>query len=148
MKQLLVAIICVFFLSQCSKKIYSLDNLPKQYIELGSFGGIAGVSHTYFLLPNGQQFMRQAVMGSSSPENTKEIESIEPKAFKEICKDLKEMNFMDMELNEKGNMNYFISYKTKKKENRVQWSNSATAPQGLVSLYKNVLKNINKAAIN
>ena len=43
-----------------------LDNLPKQYIEIGSFGGIVGLSKTYYLLPNGQRFMKQSTMGASS----------------------------------------------------------------------------------
>ena len=70
MKKLLMGIVCILTFSQCNNKIYSLDNLPKQYIEIGSFGGIAGLSKSYYLFPNGQRFMKQTFMGSSSPEDT------------------------------------------------------------------------------
>ena len=148
MKKLLLGIVCIVTFSQCNNKIYSLDNLPKQYIEIGSFGGIVGLSKTYYLLPNGQRFMKQCTMGASSPKNTNEIAKIEPKAFKNICKSLKEMKFTELDLNEKGNMNYFINYKTKKIDKHVQWSNLDTAPGGLVTLYIDILKNTNTVPIN
>jgi hypothetical protein len=87
-------------------------------------------------------------MGASSPKNTNEIAKIEPKAFKNICKSLKEMKFTELDLNEKGNMNYFIKYKTTKIDKYVQWSNLVTAPEGLVSVYRDILKNINTTPIN
>ena len=148
MKKLLLGIVCIVTFSQCNNKIYSLDNLPKQYIEIGSFGGIVGISKTYYLFPSGQRFMKQSVMGASLPEDTNEIAKIEPKAFKNICKSLKEMKFTELDLNEKGNMNYFINYKTKKIDKHVQWSNLVTAPEGLVSVYRDILKNINTTPIN
>ena len=92
--------------------------------------------------------MKQSVMGASLPEDTNEIAKIEPKAFKNICKSLKEMKFTELDLNEKGNMNYFINYKTKKIDKHVQWSNLVTAPEGLVSVYRDILKNINTTPIN
>ena len=148
MKKLLLGIVCIVTFSKCNNKIYSLDNLPKQYIEIGSFGGIVGISKTYYLFPSGQRFMKQSVMGASLPEDTNEIAKIEPKAFKNICKSLKEMKFTELDLNEKGNMNYFINYKTKKIDKHVQWSNLDTAPGGLVTLYIDILKNTNTVPIN
>jgi hypothetical protein len=64
-----------------------------------------------------------------------------------MVKGLKAMNFCDMELNEPGNMNYFIRLKTKKEDKKLLWNNMDTAPKELVSFYRNTIKNLNTAAI-
>ena len=148
MKKLVVAVLCILGFSQCHNKMYSLENLPKQFIEIGSFGGFAGEAKTYYFFPNGQRFLNSGVMATDMSKSTNEIEKLEPKAFKTMLKSLKEMDFCNMDLNETGNMNYFIKLKSKKEENKVQWTNMDTAPEALVSFYKNTLKNINTAAIN
>lgn len=87
-------------------------------------------------------------MGSVDTANAQEIETATPKDFRELVKSLKKMDFKDLELNEVGNMTYYIKLKSKKKEKLVQWSNMDTAPEALVDLYRSTLKNINTAAIN
>ncbi|PCJ65259.1 MAG: hypothetical protein COA58_10390 [Bacteroidetes bacterium] len=143
MKKLFTAFICILGFSQCSNKVYSLDNLPNQFIEIGSYGGFAGTSKTYYFFPNGQRFLHSGVMGGD--KETREIEKLKPKAFKSLLKGLNKMDFGGMSLSETGNMNYFIRIKDKKEENKVQWTNMDTAPEALVSFYRETLKNINKA---
>lgn len=115
---------------------------------MGSYGGFAGTAKTYFFFPNGQRFLNQGLMGAVDTTNAREIEKTSPKAFKEILKSLKKIDFKDVELNEVGNKTYFIKLKTKKQEKKVQWSNMDTAPQALVDLYRSTLKTVNTAAIN
>ncbi len=141
MKKLIAAFICVLGFSQCNNKVYSLDNLPKQFIEIGSYGGFAGLVESYHFFPNGQRFLENSISGNN------EVEKTEPKDFKNLLKGLKEINFKDLELNEPGNMSYFVRLKTKKQDKKLTWSNMDTAPEALVKFYKNSIKDIKKEAI-
>jgi len=115
---------------------------------MGSYGGFAGTAKSYFFFPNGQRFLNKALMGSADTTNAQEIEKSSPKDFKQILKSLKTLDFKNLELNEVGNMTYFVKLKTKKDEKLVQWSNMDTAPKALVDFYRTTLKNINIQAIN
>ena len=128
--------------------MYSLRDLPQKYIEIGSSGGFAGTAKSYYFFPNGQRFVSEGPMGTVGAVDAQEIESATPKDFKEILKLLKKMNFIDIQLNELGNMTYHVKLKTRKEEKGVQWSNMDTAPKALVDAYRSALKNINTTAIN
>lgn len=147
MKKLLIAFLCLVGFTQCNNKVYSLQNLPKQFIEIGSYGGFTGMQESYFLMPNGQRFFNNSMPGDTNFSNAIEIERAEPKVFKEAIKDLKKMDFDKIDLNENGNMNYFIRLKKKKEEQQVVWSNMDTAPAELVSFYKTSIKNLKTDAI-
>ena len=148
MKKISMWLLCVFLLSQCHKKMYSLENLPKEFIEMGSYGGFAGTATKYFFFPNGQRFLSNGIAGGSQNATSNEIEKAQPKDFKNMLKGLKALNFCDLELNEVGNMTYFIKLKNKKEEKLVQWNNMDTAPAALVSFFREQLQSIPKAPIN
>jgi hypothetical protein len=148
MRKVFIAIICIFSFTHCQQKLYSLSNLPKQFIEIGSYGGFAGTAKSFFFLPNGQRFMNSGFLGAENKDNANEIEKMKPKAFKEMLSNLKKMNFDKLELNEIGNMTYFVKLKTKKTEKKIQWNNMDTAPPELVQFYREALKNIKPQAIN
>lgn len=139
-------ILCLLVFSQCTSRVHSFEDLPKEYIEMGSFGGFAGVTIRYYFLPSGQRFVYQGDL--STMTNTEEIEKITPKEYKNLQQSLKDIDFKNIELNETGNMTYFIRCKTPRDENLVQWSNMDTAPEAVVELYRSSLKNINTAPIN
>lgn len=147
MKKLLTAFLCLIGFTQCNNKVYSLQNLPKQFIEIGSYGGFTGMQESYFLMPNGQRFFNISMPGDTSFENAIEIEKTEAKNFKSLVKELKQLDFNEINLNESGNMNYFIRLKKKKSEKQVVWSNMDTAPEALVTFYRNTLKNLKSEAI-
>ena len=134
--------ICLLGFSQCNNKVYSLDNLPKQFIEIGSFGGFTGMAESYLFFPNGQRFLNNSIAGNN------EIEKGESKDYKTLIKGLKDINFKELNLNEPGNMSYFVRLKTKKEDKKIIWSNMDTAPEALVSFYRNAIKDLNKNAIN
>lgn len=121
--------------------------MPKQFIEIGSYGGFTGVQESYFLMPNGQRFLNISMPGDTSFENALEMEKTEAKDFKSIVKELKTLEFDKINLNEPGNMNYFIRLKKNKSEKQVVWSNMDTAPKALVTFYQNTMKNLKSDAI-
>lgn len=148
MQKVWLAFICLLGFSQCNNKVYSLRDLPQKYIEIGSSGGFAGTAKRYYFFPNGQRFVSKGSMGTVGAVDAQEIESATPKDFKEILKSLKKMDFKAIDLNELGNMTYYIKLKTRKEEKGVQWSNMDTAPKALVEVYRSALMNINTTAIN
>jgi len=147
MKKLLTAFLCLVGFSQCHHKVYSLQNLPKNFIEIGSYGGFTGMQESYFLMPNGQRFFNNSMPGDTSFNNAIELEKTEAKAFKKVLKTLEKLDLEKLNLNEPGNMNYFIRLKQKKKEEIVLWSNMDNAPTELVSFYKNTIKGLKTEAI-
>jgi hypothetical protein len=148
MKKLLAAVLCVMGFAQCHHKQYTLQDLPKQFIEIGSYGGFAGTAKTYMFMPNGQRFMSSGILGGNETSSANEIAKASPKEFKSMLKNLKDLKFKDMDLNEVGNMTYFVRLKSKKSDKKIQWSNMDTAPQALVEFYRTSLKNLQTAAIN
>ncbi len=148
MQKILLAFICFLGFTQCISRVHSVGELPMQYIEMGSSGGFAGTTNSYYFFPNGQRFVNKGPMGAMGAADAQEIAPATPKDFKKILKSLKKMDFIDIQLNETGNMRYFVMLKTKKDKKLVQWSNMDTAPKALVNVYRSALKNINTTAIN
>ena len=62
-------------------------------------------------------------------------------------KSIEKLDLEELNLNEPGNMNYFIRLKEKKEEEMVLWSNMDSAPTELVTFYKNTIKGLKTEAI-
>jgi hypothetical protein len=146
MKKFVIIVLCILGLTQCGTKTYSLESPTKQYIELGSYGGFAGVSMVYTFLSNGQRFKSEGLMGAEA--KSQELEKGDDAAFKNMLKEMKVLDFKNIELNEVGNMTYFITLKSKRKEKKIQWNNMDMAPKELVYFYRNTLRSLKKSAIN
>lgn len=148
MKKLLPAFLFVFTFSHCNHKVYSLQNLPDKYIEIGSYGGFTGMQKSYFLLPNGQRFMKNGMPGDTSTANAVELTKTSAKEFSQLAKELKDLKLEKISLKSSGNMNYFIRFKQKKEETTAVWDNMESAPKNLVTFYKHTIKNLNNQTIN
>ncbi|MDG1724832.1 MAG: hypothetical protein P8I11_04010 [Bacteroidia bacterium] len=129
-------------LCACSNKAFSPSYLPKQFIEIGSYGGIAGTQKSYYFFPNGQRYESIVLLGVDTAD-IKEYAKLDPKKFKSMMKSLKAMDLNNLDVNQVGNRTYFIKIKTKKQEKILQWNNMRTAPHALVNFYKSNLKNTN-----
>jgi len=145
-KKLLFALFCVFAFVQCRPTLYSASQLPTQFIEIGSYGGFAGTTTSYYILPNGQQFMATGTIGS--PLTSNEIIPISTKTYNAMCSRLEAMRFNQLSLNDVGNMTYFVRRKTNKSDHKIQWSSMDSGPPELVSFYQDALNNIKPQAIN
>ena len=128
MKYVYFVILVALGISACSNKVFLPSELPKQFIEIGSYGGIAATQRSYYFFPNGQRYASNGLLGVDTAD-TKELPQLEPKAFKTMLKSLKAMSFDQLDVNQVGNRTYFIKLKTKKQEKIVQWDNIRTAPQ-------------------
>ena len=146
MKKSLVALFCVFAFVQCRPTLYSVSKLPSHYIEIGSYGGFAGTTTSYYILPNGQQFITSGAIGS--PLTSNEIAPVTAKVYKAMCSRLDAIRFNQLSGNEVGNMTYFVRRKTNKSDHKMQWSSMDGGPPELVSFYQDALNNIKSQAIN
>ena len=146
MKKFLLAQFCVFAFVQCRPTLYSVIQLPIQFIEIGSYGGFAGATTSYYILPNGQQFMTSGTIGS--PLTSNEITPVTAKVYKAMCSRLDAIRFNQLSGNELGNMTYFVRRKTNKLDHKVQWSSMDSGPPELVSFYNDALTTIKPQAIN
>ncbi len=120
--------------------MYSLTEMPQQFLEVGNYGGFTGASSNYYLLPNGQRFFSKGVIATSENASKVELEQLKPKAFKAKIKELKNIDFSKINHTEKGNMTHYVRLKTKKKDHTVSWANSETAPQQVVMFYNTLMK--------
>jgi hypothetical protein len=145
-KKSLVALFCVFAFVQCRPTLYSVSKLPTHYIEIGSYGGFAGTTTSYYILPNGQQFITSGAIGS--PLTSNEIAPVTAKVYKAMCSRLDAIRFNQLSGNEVGNMTYFVRRKTNKSDHKMQWSSMDGGPPELVSFYQDALNNIKSQAIN
>jgi len=145
-KKFLFALFCVFAFMQCRPTLYSVSQLPTQFIEIGSYGGFAGTTTSSYILPNGQQFMTSGTIGS--PLTSNEIVPVTVKVYKAMCSRLDAIRFNQLSGNEEGNMTYFVRRKTNKLDHKVQWSSMDSGPPELVSFYNDALTTIKTQAIN
>jgi hypothetical protein len=135
MKNLLIASLVILGLSNCSNKVYSLQDKPKEYIEMGSYGGFAGLAETYYFFPNGQRFFETGFMSDSVKQVTA-IETSELETYAKMVEELNAMNFSEIKSTPPGNMTYYIFHKTKKTNHKVVWKNMEEAPEVLQQFFQ------------
>lgn len=108
------SILAVLFSCNSSRKmVYQQTDFQ---IKFGSSGGFTNAVEQYLI--NGDR----NVFKVKGEEKTF-LKQISKKQFNEIKGMLKELNFEQIELTERGNMTYFIEVNTPEYSNRILWSN-------------------------
>lgn len=103
-------------LSLMSCKTYQTNELPDKQLIWGTGGGFSGVVNQYILLENGQLFFEDGL------KHTKvELSKQQKQAAKALFNKCIDLNVTSMEMNEPGNLYYFIRYKTKEEDNTLTW---------------------------
>lgn len=117
--KLLFPVFILLFLVSCSKKIYDPISYENAKITFGTGGGFAGSESTFTLLDNGNLF-KLTQMRQSSEKLTK----IEKNQVAQIFSNFKMLNFDKLDLNDPGNLYYFIEFKGENGEkNKIVWGN-------------------------
>jgi len=99
------ALAIVVFIGSCkSSKKLVLDSYEGPKLIFGSGGGFAGTSSSRILLPNGQVFLK-----ANRSKEFAECESIDKKLASQMFENYKKLGFGKLELNDPGNMTYFIA---------------------------------------
>jgi hypothetical protein len=134
MKNLLpiIALITLVILPACKTTKYTPEKFPVRQIIFGDGGGFAGIETSYTLLENGQIFKQVGVEGSYT-----ELKPIKPKAAKELFDKVNSLQLFKLDIDQPGNMYYFLRQITDHLDSRVNWgAGDYMPPPGLVSVYK------------
>lgn len=128
----------IFFLIFFSCKTYQLGNLPEEQIIFGNGGGVTGVEVNYILLNNGQLFKTNAWQ-----KDTTELTKISASTAKNYFKQMADLDWEKIDVNEPGNIYYFLSYKTIENIHRATWGATGyEPPEGIKSIYQSLRKEL------
>lgn len=133
MKKLLpLAALALLLFSQCKVVKYTPDKLPTKQIIFGDGGGFVGVETSYTLLENGQIFKQVGV-----DADYEELKSIKPKSAKDIFEKVHSLQLYKMDIEQPGNLYYFIQEVNESIDSRVTWgAGDYLPPQSVISVYK------------
>ena len=140
MSRLIIALVFLSLCFSCKNKRYSLHSLPDQYIIVGNFGGITGQSTKVALFPSGDRVKVQSLLTASQESDTTTLSSLKKKHFKRFMQTLTSESMLELDLNETGNLNRFVTFKSGEVENTFQWTDNDHAPKGLIDIYQNIIK--------
>jgi len=123
---LMVLILISDFSCNNARRIAS--DKPKPEIQFGRTGGFTNIPDEYIINEKG------VVFKISGDESTK-INDISKKRMKTIVKLINDLDFEHIEINEPGNISYFIRVITSEYENKVIW-NDLSSNDPVKNLYK------------
>lgn len=121
--------LCVICLvSACSSLKINTSKEKLVEVSFGNYGGFSNNSTEYVLTGEGQL---SKVNGNSLIP----LKQVQNKKVREIKNQFKSMEFEKLQINDLGNLTFFIKVKTSKNENTVRW-NDNTQNIELISTYK------------
>ncbi|MEY3367775.1 MAG: hypothetical protein RI973_930 [Bacteroidota bacterium] len=123
----------------CAGAKYAPGNLPDDQLIFGSGSRFSGRSDTYTLLKNGQVFRR-----SSTDSTMQELKPLSRREAADIFKEVGNLQLFKLDIEQPGNLYYFIELAGKTANSRVTWgSGSYLPPQGIVFLYRDFFALLN-----
>jgi hypothetical protein len=134
MKAILIMSFCFLTLSCATQKDRPESIRGITEISFGKGGGFTGMTEEYLITGNAEVFK---IVNS---ERTK-INQVTKPVVREISKQIKDLQFKDIKLSEKGNMTYFIKVSANKYSNIVTWSDLTDTPE-IKELYKTLVKTL------
>lgn len=132
---LFIAGICIVLFS-CINSKKLMDNTKIDRIYFGKRGGFTNIPMEYVMFEKGQLYKIQN-------DSLQRIRRVSRKQLDEIDNLLNSSNFRELEINDPGNITYFIRVVGKYSVKEVNWSDS-TDQGDLFLIYKTLLTTINK----
>jgi hypothetical protein len=121
----------------CKSTKHTLDNLPEQQLRWGSGGGFTGKETSFSLLENGQIFKFVGVSGEKM-----ELKAIKAKTAKAMFDAVTSLELNNIELNDPGNMYYFVEMKSKESTHKITWGDDKNAADQKVKDFYRVLQQL------
>ena len=132
-----VIITATLFIS-CKSKQYTFDSYEGNRLAIGSSGGFTGATTKYYLFENGQIFKN----GISGRE---ELSKLDKNVMKQQFDNYYMLGFDKLEINESGNMNYFIIMNPDSENMHVlRWGGGSVEPTKELEQYYKLLSAIIK----
>jgi len=125
----------------CKTKQYTLEEYQDPKISFGSGGGFTGLYTRYILFENGQIFKKGG--------NEKEFSTfgnVKKNDAAQVFKNYGVLKINEIELNDRGNMNYYIEYKDKDKTHNINWGGTNQPASDDLKLFYQLLNNLVKSA--
>ncbi len=133
MKKVLPTIVFLLLLfTQCKVVRYTPEKLPSRQLIFGDGGGYEGVETSYILLENGQLFKQTGVNGPYQ-----ELKPVKAKEAKPLFEKVASLQLYKMDIEEPGNIYYFMREVNETIDSRVTWgAGDYLPPRALVATYK------------
>ena len=136
MKTLMTIILSVLTISCASQKHSKNQAMSFIEIRFGSSGGFTAMTDEYLIKQDGKVY-------KYTYDTLNFINQIESSEIDSIGKQITELNFENIKLNETGNMTYFIEVQTSAYKNGVSWSDQ-TQNDSIKQFYKFLAKTLKK----
>ncbi|MFT4664092.1 MAG: hypothetical protein ACI8YQ_002522 [Polaribacter sp.] len=131
-------LLVVLFYSSCKTTKYTPTDFPDAQITFGSGGGFSGLVTDYTLLENGQLFKR-----SSKDKLFVPIKGVKKDAVAQAFKNFNFLGLDKMEVNDPGNLYYFIEFKTEEgTAKKLTWGNSKSEMEHTLKLFYSQLSSL------
>lgn len=122
----------------CKTKQYTFDTYDGNIMAIGSSGGFTGATNKYYLFENGQLFK-----SNRAGESPKELTQIDEKLIKQQFDNYYMLGFDQLELNDAGNMSYFIiMHPHTDQKHMIKWGGGSTTPSPELEQYYKLLSAI------
>lgn len=134
-----LVIATIFIFNSCKTTEYSPDDYPNQQIIFGSGGGFAGTYTDYHLFENGMLFKK-----ISTDTTYQKVKRLKKDEVTQIFKNFEVLNLQNYKLNDPGNMNYYMEFKTKDGGYKIHWGgNNQPVDTNVKTIYQ-ILNNFLK----
>ena len=132
-----ILIISSFFIYQsCKTTTYTPDDYPEGQIVFGSGGGFAGTYNHYYLFENGELFKNSTI--DTSYQKVKKLKKAQTS---QLFSNYEFLRLKDYSFNEPGNMSYYIHFKNKDINHKIQWgSTTEQVDRNVENFYKTLMK--------
>ncbi len=130
MKKVAMLIFSCWLFGSCTT--YKPDNLPAKQLRFGNGGGMTGAVKEYILLENGQLFTR-----STYGDSLTELPKVGKGVAKSIFKAYQKNGLNDVEIDNPGNLYYFIDMQEDTTKNhKMTWGGGEQPPAMAKSFYE------------
>lgn len=131
--------------TSCKTQEVSFEEYDGNIISIGSSGGFTGKTTKYFILEDGRLYQQ-----NDNLQGVTELPSLDPEVTAQQFALYYDLGFDKMEINEIGNMSYFIIMNERTDQSKVlRWSGQTMMPDQTLELYYNnlsaLIKKNNKA---
>lgn len=129
-------------LFSCKTKQYTLEEYADPQITFGSGGGFTGMYKHYTLFKNGQLFKKEG-----KEEQFTAMKAADRNQVTQVFKNYQVLNLAEVEIDEPGNMTYYIAYKDKEGEHKMTWGGTNKQAAQEVKLFYQLLNQIVKTSL-
>lgn len=124
----------------CKTQSFTPENFEGKMLTFGTEGGFAMSTSENYIFENGQLFRFE-----SSKKSTFELGKIDEKVVNQIFDNYATLGIGDYEINDPGNLSYYIKMKTDAGEKIVKWGgNNEETPAILKQYFKTLAQIVKK----